>query len=201
MKIRRYEDTRNRSLGGPEEMQVRNGERRILEATNAAAALEHRKQARGAEFAELFGPGKATDLDPGGNGFWSNGGGTPRRWGVVEKSKRSRIESLRNSRWRRISSSDSIPVSPPRSAATRPPFQPMAPLLQLIDEPVEMVALDLDHPIPDGAAGAEALLELLGQRSETALVEREARDQRDALPFAALGFPVDPDDAIVTRRD
>ena len=56
---------------------------------------------------------------------------------------------------------------------------------QLRDQHITLVALDLDHAIPDGPAAAATLLELLGEFLELSLGQGQTGDDRDALAASA----------------
>src|SRR5690606_14429647 len=71
-----------------------------------------------------------------------------------------------------------------------------AALDQLLDQPVAMVALDLDATVVDRAARAALLLQLGGERGQLVGRQAEPADHRDALALAALRFAADPHDAI-----
>lgn len=62
-----------------------------------------------------------------------------------------------------------------------------------------MIPLDLDDPLLEGAAGAAAALELLGQGLEGGGLEGHAGDDRHRLAAAPLGLAPHPHDAVAGR--
>ena len=63
---------------------------------------------------------------------------------------------------------------------------------ELGDQPVAMVALDLDRPVPHRSPGAATALQVGGQLGQFGRVERQAGDHRHAAALAAPGLPSDP---------
>jgi len=59
-----------------------------------------------------------------------------------------------------------------------------------------MIALDLDHPVFDRAAGTAFLLKLLGKLLQGICVQGQAGNQRHSAALAPFGFPADSDDTV-----
>lgn len=59
-----------------------------------------------------------------------------------------------------------------------------------------MIALDLDHPVLHGPAGAAILLKFFGKGSELVLIKRKTGNQGDTFSLAPLGLAFDTNDAV-----
>ena len=75
-------------------------------------------------------------------------------------------------------------------------FDGVAELLQGGHQQFPVLALDLDHPIFDGAACAAFLFQLRRQVAELIRCQRKPGDHCYAAAFPALGLPPDPDNAV-----
>src|SRR6185437_681854 len=69
--------------------------------------------------------------------------------------------------------------------STARPFGVVAELAQLCDQPVTVLALDLDDPVPNAASRATESLQAAGERLEVRGGKRQARDHGNALAAAA----------------
>src|SRR4051812_39770642 len=65
-----------------------------------------------------------------------------------------------------------------------------------LGDPLAVVALDLDHAVLDGAAGAAEALELLGQGALGRVAAGYAGDGGDGLAAASAGLPADAQHAV-----
>src|SRR5512145_591177 len=72
----------------------------------------------------------------------------------------------------------------------------MAPRAQVLSEPLAMIALDLDHAVLQGAAGAAEPLHLGEARLERGAALRQAVDHGHGLAVAAAAIPEEPDHAV-----
>ncbi len=66
------------------------------------------------------------------------------------------------------------------------PFHSIAQALKLSNDPIPMVALNLDTPIFDGSSGAEAGFQFGGEFGESACIQRKVGDDRHPLASSAL---------------
>jgi hypothetical protein len=80
-----------------------------------------------------------------------------------------------------------------RNISASHPLHPVAHAFQHRNQPVTLIALNLDHATLDRPAGATAILELRGQFEQTGFIEWDIGYGRHALPTSAFGFPTQPD--------
>src|SRR5262245_48941126 len=65
---------------------------------------------------------------------------------------------------------------------------------------VAVIALDFDDAVLDRAAGAAALLQILGQGSQRRVIKQQAADCGDGLAAAAVDLALNARDAVALRR-
>src|SRR5262249_30703309 len=72
-------------------------------------------------------------------------------------------------------------------------FHTVAHAFQYRNQPLSLVALNLDHAVFDRPAGATPNFELRGQCEQASLIKRDVGSSRHALAPSALRLPTEPD--------
>jgi hypothetical protein len=86
------------------------------------------------------------------------------------------------------------------SASPTNPLHSITHPLKLCDNPIPMVALNLDPPVLDRAPSAKPGLQLGGKVQEPVLIQGKVGDGCHSLASPTLGFPADSDDGLARVR-